>query len=84
MDIFSYTYTTGSKLSISTLGLDRDLGFSQGYQGHQGHRPHDDDEEEDDDKVEDNNKDDDDYKVISALELDRHGVFARISRTLAS
>ena len=77
LDIFSYTYTTGSKLSISTLGLDRDLGFSRGYQGHQGHRPHDDDEEDNDDEVEDNNKDDDDYKVISALELDRDMGFSR-------
>ena len=34
---------------ISALGLDRDLGFSQ---GNQGHRPSD--EEEDDDVVEDN------------------------------
>ena len=44
---------------ISALGLDRDLVFSRGYQGHQGHWPHDDDEEEEDDEVEDNNKDDD-------------------------
>ena len=63
LDIFSYTYTTGSKLSISTLGLDRDLGFSQGYQGHQGHRPHDDDDDdkEEDEEVEDNDKDDNNY-----------------------
>ena len=46
---------------ISALGLDRDLGFSR---GHQGHQPPDDDKEEDDnevednDEVEDNNKDD--------------------------
>ena len=41
------------KISISALGLDRDLGFSR---GHQGHRPHDDDddEEEDDNIREDN------------------------------
>ena len=31
---------------ISALGLDRDLGFSQGHQGCQGHRPHDDDDDE--------------------------------------
>ena len=48
---------------ISALGLDRDLGFSRGYQGHQP--PDDDDEEEEDDdmvedndEVEDNDKDD--------------------------
>ena len=39
---------------ISALGLDRDLGFLRGHQGHQGHRPPDDDDEEDDDEVEDN------------------------------
>ena len=45
----------GIKLSISTLGLDRDLGFSGGHQGHQP--PHDDDgEEEVDNEVEDNDK----------------------------
>ena len=61
---------------ISALGLDRDLGFSRGHQGHQP--PHDDDgEEEVDNKVEDNNevedndKDDNNYKDISALGLDR-------------
>ena len=49
---------------ISALGLDRDLWFSRGHQGHQGHRPNDDDEEEedDDDKVEDNDKDDNNNK----------------------
>ena len=26
---------------ISALGLDRDLGFSRGHQGHQGRRPPD-------------------------------------------
>ena len=55
------------KISISALGLDRDMGFSR---GHQGHRPPDDDndEEEDDDEVEDNDKDDDNNdKDISAL-----------------
>ena len=59
------------KISISALGLDRDLGFSR---GHQVHRPPDDDddeEEEDDNVVEDNNKDDNTYKDISALGLDR-------------
>ena len=41
--------------SISALGLDSDLRF---LRGHQGHWPHDDgDEEEDNDKVEANNKD---------------------------
>ena len=60
---------------ISALGLDRDLGFSR---GHQGHRPpdDDDDEEEDDDVVEDNNKDHSNFKdikiSISALRLDRN------------
>ena len=47
IDIFSYIYTTGIKLRISTVGLDRGLGFSRGLQGHQGNRPNDDDEEED-------------------------------------
>ena len=72
LDMFSYTYTTGSKLSISTLGLDRNLRFSRRHQEYQGHRPHDDDDvqEEEDDDVEDNDKDDDNDKVISALELD--------------
>ena len=49
---------------ISALELDRHLGFSGEYQGHQGHRPHhDDDKAEDDNKV----KDDNDDKGISAL-----------------
>ena len=61
LDIFSYTYTTGSKLSISTLGLDRDLGFSRGHQGHQPHDD-DDDEKEEDDETENNVKDDDNIK----------------------
>ena len=44
---------------ILALGLDRDLGFSRGQQGHQGYWSHDDDDdEEDDDEVEDNDKDD--------------------------
>ena len=42
---------------ISALGLDRDLGFSRGHQGHWPHND-DDDEEEDNDEVEDNDKDD--------------------------
>ena len=65
-------------ISISALGLDRDLGFSRGHQGRQVYRPHDDeDDEEEDDKVEDNdkdndnNKDDNNDKGISALGLDR-------------
>ena len=41
------------KISISALGLDRNLGFSRGHQGHQL-LDDDDDEEEDDDVVEDN------------------------------
>ena len=52
--------------NISALGLDRDLGFSR---GHQGHQPAD-GEEEDNDEVEDNDKDDNNYKNISALGLD--------------
>ena len=45
----------------------------------------DDDDEEDDDEVEDNDKDDDNNdKDISALGIDRLGVFARTSRALAS
>ena len=67
---------------ISALGLDRDMGFSG---GHQGHRPNDDDneEEEDDDEVEDNdkddvnNKDDNNDKGISALGLERDMGFLR-------
>ena len=57
------------KISISALGLDRDLGFSR---GHQGHRPpeDDEDEEEDDDvvkdneEVEENDKEDNNFKDI--------------------
>ena len=66
---------------ISALGLDRDLGFSRGHQGHQGHRPPDDEEEEDDDEVEDNDKDDNNFKDISALGLDRDLVFSRGCKT---
>ena len=69
------------KISISALGLDRDLGFSR---GHQGHRPPDDDEEEEDDnvvedneEVEDNDKDDNNYKDFAALGLDRDLGFSR-------
>ena len=71
------------KISISALGLDRDLGFSRGHQGHQGHQPPDDDEEDDDNEVEDNkevednDKDDNNFKNISALGLDRDLVFSR-------
>ena len=36
------------KISISALGLDRDLGF---LRGHQGHQPPDDEEEEDEPKL---------------------------------
>ena len=75
LDIFSYTYTTGSKLSISTLGLNRERGFLGGHQGHQP--PDDDDDEEEDGEVEDNNKDDNDAKGISAQGLDRHQGFSR-------
>ena len=52
------------------MGLDRDLWFSQ---GHQGHRPHDDgNNQEEDNKVEDNEEDEDNKynngdKGISAL-----------------
>ena len=73
---------------ISVLGLDRDLGF---LQGHQGHRPHDDDEEEeedgDNDEVEDNNKDDNNYmeanidKGILGMGLDRDLGFSRGCQT---
>ena len=79
---------------ISALGLDRDLGFSR---RHQRHRCHDDDdgqeennEVEDKDKDKDNNKDEDnnkhkiDDKGISALRLDRPGVFMRTSKALSS
>ena len=70
------------KISISALGLDRDLGFSRGHQGHQP--PDDDDDEEEDDdvvednkEVEDNDKDDNNFKDISALGLDRDLGFSR-------
>ena len=58
-------------LSISALGVDRDLGFSRGHQGHRSPDDNDDNEEDDDvvedtDEVEDNNKDDNNYKDISA------------------
>ena len=63
---------------ILDLGLDRDLGFSRGYQGHWGHHPHDDDNDEKDgdevernDKDDNNNKDDNNDKSISVLKLDR-------------
>ena len=35
--------TRYGEISISALGLDRDLGFSQ---GHEGHWPHDDDNDQ--------------------------------------
>ena len=60
---------------ISVLGLDRDMGFSQ---GHQGYLPYDNNKEEEDDvKVEDNdkdyntNKDNNNNKGISDLGLDK-------------
>ena len=66
---------------MSALGVDIDLGF---LRGHQGHWPpdDDDDEEEEDDVVEDNNEaedndKDDNHKDISALGLDRDLVFSR-------
>ena len=50
------------------MGLDRDMWFSR---GHQGHQPHDDDnKEEDNDKVEDNDKDKNKVEAISVLGLD--------------
>ena len=67
-------------VGISALGIDRDLEFSR---GHQGHRPHDDDDkEEDDDEVEDNDNDKDDNnnkdnKGISALGLHRYMGFSQ-------
>ena len=67
--------------SISALGLDRDMWFSR---GHQGHQPHDDDnKEEDNDKVEDNDKNDNNNKdknkveAISVLGLDRDMGFSQ-------
>ena len=75
-------FQVGTQLSISGLGLDRDLGFSRGHQGHQP--PDDDDDEEEDDnvledndEVEDNDKDNNNYKDISAQELDRDQGFSR-------
>ena len=71
------------KISISALGLDRDLGFSLGHQGHQSPDDDDDEEEEDDNLVEDNeeveenDKDDNNFKDISALGLDRDLGFSR-------
>ena len=74
---------------ISVLGLDRYLWFSR---RHQRHRPHDEDDvQEEDNEVEDkeNNKDKDNNKHkidkgISALRLDRPGVFMRTSKALSS
>ena len=65
---------------ISALGLDRDLGFLRGHQGHQSYRPHDDDkevDEENDNEVEDNDKDNNNFKDISALGLGRDLGFSR-------
>ena len=54
--------TRYGQISISALGLDRDLGFSR---GHQGHWPHDDDnDQEEDNKVEDNDKDENNDKDL--------------------
>ena len=70
---------------ISALGLDIDMGFSGGNQGHPGHQPHDDDDdEEDDDEVEDNDKDDNNNKGnnndkgISALKTPCHYLVAEL------
>ena len=63
---------------ISALGLERDMGFSQ---GHQGHWPPDDDEEEND-EVDDNDKDNNNFKDISALGLDRVLGFSRRYQTI--
>ena len=62
---------------ISALGLDRDLEFLSGHQGHQRHCPYDDEDKQNDDEVEDNNKDDNNDKAISALEIDRDLGFSR-------
>ena len=54
--------TRYGQISISALGLDRDLGFSR---GHQGHWPHDDDnDQEEDNKVEGNDKDENNDKDL--------------------
>ena len=42
---------------ISSLELDRDVGFLRGHQENQGHQPHDDDNEEEVDTLVDNNID---------------------------
>ena len=71
---------------ISAPGLDRDLGFSKGHQGHQP-LDDDDDEEEDDnvgednEEVGDNDKDENNFKDISALGLDRALGFSRGHQT---
>ena len=62
---------------ISVLGLDRDLGFSIGHQGHQGiNVDYDDnigeDNEEENDKDDNSNKMDNDDKDISALGLEEN------------
>ena len=51
---------------ISALGVDRDLEFLWGHQGHQRHCPHDDEDKQNDDEVEDNNnnKDDNNDKAV--------------------
>ena len=68
---------------ISALGLDRDLEFLRGHQGHQEHQPHEDDSYYEDnhqteynDKDGKNNKDNNDMG-ISALALDRDLGFSR-------
>ena len=75
-------FPKNSKSIFSTLGLDRDLGFSRGYQGSQGHWPHDDDdnEQEDNNEVEDNdnNKEDNNDTGISAMGLDRDLGISRV------
>ena len=65
------------------MGLDRDLGFLRGHQGHKENWPPDDEEVEDDnevednDEVDDNNKDNNNFKDMSAVGLDKDLGFSR-------
>ena len=64
---------------ISSLELDRDMGFLQGHQANQGHddNQEEDNEVEDNNKKDDNKKDDNDENGISAQGLDRDLGFSR-------
>ena len=75
---------------VSALGVDRDLDFLCGHQGHQRNCPHDDEDKQNDDEEEDNNnkKDNNNDKVVESYLSSGKGyspgVFAKSSRVLAS